>query len=254
MGSIKYSALLLAGVGAAAAFNINDPFGSTGTCQSTLLNVSSNSEASSCLNVPGLAAILTLPANSSVVPSLNTWLQGMCRASPCSNATINAITTNITNGCQSDISNTGIGQSTLQTIIQDVPRFYPTIRSIACLKTASNDTLCASSTLLDVESFVGQPLSAENAMDAISQIAGHATSLPANLTCTGCTQAAFDTFQADEAMLAANPAVQSVISQQCGANFLTASQPSDVVEGTASAAPTGVVGQNLNHNAAPQQY
>lgn len=253
MTFLKHSAILLAGVGATAALSIrglslSSPLGGTSlssTCQTTLLNVAGNPEASSCLNVPGLAAVLTLQPNSSAIPVLNTWLQGSCKADPCSNDTINAIAANITSGCQSDISNTGVAQGTLQTILQDVPLFYPTVRSIACLKTSSNDTLCASSTLLDVQQYVGQPLTADSAMGAISQILSQG-SLPANLTCTGCTQAAFDTFQADQAMLAANPSVQSAISQQCGADFLSASQPTDVVEGTGSAAPTGSVGSDLS--------
>lgn len=58
-------------------------------------------------------------------------------------------------------------------------------------------------------------------MGAISQLLSQEPSFPASLTCTGCMQAAFDTFQADEAMLAANPAVQDAISQQCGASFLS---------------------------------
>ncbi|KAF8586696.1 hypothetical protein K439DRAFT_1659511 [Ramaria rubella] len=276
MTSLKYSAVLLAGLGATAAVSIRglslSPLGGTSlsrynkrhrmgmglkyfiysTCQSTLLGVAGNQEASSCLNVPGLAAILTLQPNSSAIPSLNTWLQGLCAANPCSNDTINAISTNITNGCQADISGTGVNQVVLQSILQDVPRFYPTVRSIACLKSSSNDTLCATSTLLDVQQFGGQPLTANSAMNAISEIVsqGGKGSLPTNLTCTGCTQAAFDTFQADQALLAANPSVQSAISSQCGANFLSTPQPTDVIEGTGSAAPTGSVGSNLSANGA----
>jgi len=243
-------ALLLAGSGATAALSIRGlnlagpSFGGlSSSCESALLGVSSNPEANSCLNVPGLAAIITLQANSSVIPPLNTWLEGLCSANACSNDTINAITTNITNGCQSDISSTGVSQSVLQSILQDIPQFYPTIRSIACLKTASNNTLCLSSTLLDIQQFIGQPLSIDSAMTAISQMvnAGNSSHLPANLTCTGCVQAAFDTFQEDQAMLAANPAVQSTITSQCGSGFLSASKPSDVVEGTGSAAPTGTL-------------
>ena len=57
-------------------------------------------------------------------------------------------------------------------------------------------------------------------MASMPKLAGDG-SLPASLTCTGCTQAAFDTFKADNAMLAANPHVQDAISQQCGASFLS---------------------------------
>ena len=228
-----------------------NPLASTGlssTCQNAILGVSGNPAASACLNVPGLAAILTLQANSSAIPALNTWLEGLCRADPCSNDTINAITTNITTGCQSDIANTGLAQSTLQTIMQDIPVFYPTIRNLACLKTASNNTLCVTSALLDLQSFIGTPLSAESSMAGIPKLAGQG-SLPTSLVCTGCHQAAFDIIKADVAMLAANPNVQNAVSQQCGADFLTAPQPTDVVEGTGTAAPTAAVDASLSKSA-----
>jgi len=255
MTLFKYSAVLFAGVGATAALGIrgidlSNPLSGTGlssTCQTAILGVSGNPEASACLNTPGLAAVLTLQPNNSAIPALNTWMEGLCQADPCSNDTISAISTNITNGCQSDIANSGLAQSTLQTIIQDVPKFYPTVRSIACLKTSSNDTLCTTSTLLDIQAYIGTPLTAESAMAAIPKIVGQG-SLPPTLTCTGCTQAGFDTFKADQAMLAANPAVESRISQQCGADFLTASQPTDVVAGTGSAAPTNAVADLSSKN------
>ncbi|KAF8507456.1 hypothetical protein BU17DRAFT_100476 [Hysterangium stoloniferum] len=247
----RTSTVLLAGVGFTSALNIRaldltNPLSSTGlssVCQSTLLDISSNPEASLCLNTPGLAAILTLQPNSSAIPALNTWLEGVCAADPCSNSTINAIVSNVTSGCQSDIANTNVSQGVLQSIIQQLPLFYPTVRSIACLKTASNDTLCATSTLLDVQQFEGVPITIDSAMNVISQLvnASQSSQLPASLTCTGCTQAAFETFQTDQAMLAANPTVQSVISSQCGSGFLNGSQSSDVVAGTGAASPTGTV-------------
>jgi len=255
----KASAVFLAGVGFTSALSIRgldlaNPLSSTGlssACQSTLLSISSNPEANSCLNVPGLFAIVTLQPNSSAIPALNTWLEGVCAADPCSNGTINAIVSNVTSGCQTDIANTGVSQGVLQSIIQQVPQFYPTVRSIACLKTASNDTLCAASTLLDVQQFEGSPITIDSALNVISQLVndGRNSQLPASLTCTGCTQAAFETFQADQGMLAANPNVQSVISAQCGSGFLSGSQPSDVVTGTGAAAPTGAVAALSSKNA-----
>lgn len=255
----RTSAVLLAGVGFTSALNIRgldlaNPLSSTGlssACQSTLLTISNNPEANSCLNVPGLAAIITLQPNSSAIPALNTWLEGVCAADPCSNSTINAIVSNVTSGCQPDIANTGVSQGVLQSILQQVPQFYPTVRSIACLKTASNDTLCATSTLLDVQQFEGVPITIDSAMNVISQLvnAGRDSQLPASLTCTGCTQAAFETFQADQAMLAANPNVQSAISSQCGSGFLSGSNPSDVIAGTGAAAPTGTVEAFSSKNA-----
>ena len=87
-------------------------------------------------------------------------------------------------------------------------------------QSASNNTLCVTSALLDLQSFIGTPLSAESSMAAMPKFAGQG-SLPASLICTGCNQAAFDIIKADVAMLAANPNVQNAVSQQCGANFLS---------------------------------
>jgi len=105
------------------------------SCQDAINGVLSNPEASSCLNVPGLAAIITLSSNTSAVEPLNTWLQGMCAANACSNETVQTATTNVTNGCQSDLKNVGVSDGTLADVIQAIPTFYSTVRDIGCLKT-----------------------------------------------------------------------------------------------------------------------
>jgi len=247
----KTCAVLLAGVGVTAAVSVpralapslSGVSGLSNSCQTALLGISQNQEASSCLNLPGLVAIVTLQPNSSAVPPINTWLEQLCAAQPCSNATLISVATNITSGCQSDLSNQGVSQSAIQTIIQDLPQLYPVIRDVGCLKTTSNNTLCLSSTLLDFQQFTGQPLTINDATGTFSQVLGqgNGTQLPSSLICTGCIQAAYDVLQANAGMFSSNPALQSSITSQCGSNFLTSPQPTDVVEGTGSAAPTGTL-------------
>ncbi|KIJ49350.1 hypothetical protein M422DRAFT_224976 [Sphaerobolus stellatus SS14] len=257
----KISAVLLAGVGTSTAasfsrrsINLN-PFGSTGLssdCQNALFAVAGNPAASSCLNVPGLIGIVTIEKNASAIEPLNTWLQGVCAADACSNATINAIAANITSGCQSDLNKTGVSQNVVKTIVQDLPQFYPTVRKIACLKTASNNTLCASSTLVDVQQSVGQNLSVDNALSTFQAIFTDVktSNLPPSVVCTGCIQGAFDILQQDVPSLTSNSVVQSGLASTCGNNFLSGTATSDVTEGTGSAAPSGTLGASKQTNGA----
>ncbi|GJJ06207.1 hypothetical protein Clacol_000396 [Clathrus columnatus] len=241
--SILNVAIFLAGVGSTRAFAISKrlSLGGINQCQNALLGVAGNSDANSCLNVQGLiGGVITLQGNTSAIPALNSWLQGLCAATPCSNATLTAIATNITSGCQSDL---GSADSELGPIVQDLPSIYPVLREILCLKSTSNDTLCVSNTLLGVQTLQNSPISLNNAATTIAQVAGQAgnSSLPPNLLCTDCNKAALDILTKNDPAIGSNSGFQSTIASQCGADFLSGPSPTNVVEGTGTAAPSGTL-------------
>jgi hypothetical protein len=101
-------------------------------CLTALQNIAGNNDAKQCLalNITALEPVIQAAnSNTSIVAPLNTWLGYMCNASPCSNATIAAVVTNLTTGCSTDFN-----ISSDPTLITTVQSLYPTIRKILCLK------------------------------------------------------------------------------------------------------------------------
>jgi len=227
-----YSALLALGAGLVHGLSISQQ------CQNALLTIAGSPEAS-CLNVGGLIPLVTTNPNSSYVPAINSWLGTLCAADPCSNQTLADIVANVTTGCSSDLGSLGVPSNINQTVIDDVQAGYPTVRKIACLK-QSNNTLCATQTLSNLEGVTG-PLSLDNLFQLVpSLLTGQASvSLPQSLACTDCLQAAYDIVKTDQPSIASNPTVTNAIQSQCGASFLSNSAPTNILEGTGSAAPTG---------------
>ncbi|KAL5524001.1 hypothetical protein ACEPAG_8174 [Sanghuangporus baumii] len=237
------SSLLVLGAGLAhAQINLSSQ------CQSTLLTAASSSEAS-CLNVVGLASILTTPANSSLVQPINSWLSGACAQTPCSNQSLSDIVANITNGCSSDLSSLGLsGDST--NIASIVQQAYPTVRDVLCLKQSSNDTLCVTSQLTQLEAAEGTTLSISNIFTTWSSILGGGlSSVPSYITCGDCAKEQYNVIVTAQPAIASNTTVTGPLESQCGSGFLDGSNSSDVVEGTGSAAPTGTGGVNAASSA-----
>ncbi|KAI5123910.1 hypothetical protein M0805_005726 [Coniferiporia weirii] len=223
------SALL---VGGAQAISLSSQ------CQSTLTNIALSSEAS-CLNVAGLAPLLTASANSSLVAPINTWLSGACAQSPCSNQTLSDIVTNITSGCSSDLSSIGFSNSSDSSLISAVQQAYPTVRDIACLKETSNNTLCVTDLLTDIQNTNGT-LSIDNIVATLPQIVmGQAAGVPSYISCSDCVKQAYNVLKTEQPSLASQSNVTSAFTSQCGSSFLDGTTPSDIAEGTGSAAPTG---------------
>ncbi|KAL5484981.1 hypothetical protein ACEPAI_7623 [Sanghuangporus weigelae] len=237
------SSLLVLGAGLAhAQINISSE------CQSTLLTVASSSEAS-CLNVVGLASILTTPANSSLVQPINSWLSGACAQDPCSNQSLSDIVANITNGCGSDLSSLGLSGDSAN-ITSIVQQAYPTVRDVLCLKQSSNDTLCVTSQLTQIEAAEGTTLSIDNIFSSWASILGGGLSnVPSYIICGECSKEQFNVIATAEPAIASNTTVTSAIESQCGSSFLDGSDQSNVVEGTGSAAPTGTGGVNAASSA-----
>lgn len=190
-------------------------------CQSTLLTVAASPD-STCLNVGGLAGLLTTSSNSSLVPAVNSWLSGACGQDPCTNSSLAAVVQNITSGCGDDLASLGISNSsgTTQEITQAVQEAYPIVRDIGCLKVTSNNSLCVTDLLDDIQDVEGT-LSLDNIISLLpSLLVGQLTSLPGYVTCNDCVKQAFTVLQADQPSLA-NETVQDALTSQCGSDFLS---------------------------------
>jgi len=199
-------------------------------CTSALTSVLSNSDASTCLSLDSAVSILTLPANTSVIPSVNTWLGSMCAAVTCSDSTLDSITSTVLTGCQSDMQSSGAvpaGASLdMSNAQQDVVAGYPSTRDVACSQTAN--TYCLVNTLNAVQSMTGTPLSLNYIMTA--DWASLANTLNTTTLCNDCNQNAYTT------LLEQVPAVQgsdfeTVLASRCGSAFVSGAVPDDISDG-----------------------
>ena len=101
-------------------------------CQSTLASIITSSDAS-CLNAQSLLGLVATTNNASVVPTINTWLTGLCAKPACTNQTISNVVQNLTSGCSSDLSALGLGSIDANELTALVESAYPTIRKVFCL-------------------------------------------------------------------------------------------------------------------------
>ncbi|KAH9945679.1 hypothetical protein B0H21DRAFT_709268 [Amylocystis lapponica] len=197
-------------------------------CQSTLASVALSSDAS-CLDGTGLVALVAMGSNSSVVGPVTSWLSGMCGQPACSNATLANVINNVTSGCSSDLASLNIQSSDVSSIISAVQGAYPTVRQIACLKDTSDNTLCATETLYNIQNETGT-LTTSNIESLYSQVAGGSTpSFISNstITCTNCTKAALNLVNQNMPGLLDADA-NNTISGQCGATFLNGASPAEI--------------------------
>ncbi|KAL6308236.1 hypothetical protein BKA93DRAFT_605797 [Sparassis latifolia] len=196
-------------------------------CQSTLASLVTSSDAN-CLDLSSLAGLIVTNSNTSVIGPVNNWLTGLCAQPACNNATLTALVGNVTSGCSSDLQSLGLSSSQIAQLPSVVQEFYPTVRKILCLSdTSNNNTLCATETLTNIQPYTGT-LTPSNIKSLISQIAqGSIPNVPSNVTCTDCTQAAFDVFNEAFPNLVTS-GVNGTISNECGASFLSSPQPATV--------------------------
>lgn len=204
-------------------------------CQSTLLNISSSSEGQ-CLNAAGLVSVFLTSSNTSAVGPVQNWLTGLCSKDPCTNQTLAALVSNITQGCSSDLSSLGINGNA-SSITASVQQYYPVVREIACLKeyvfpgarlfTAdcpginilpSNNAsqLCLIEELYNIQNNTGT-LTPDDIYS--SQLILPILTLPQNVTCNNCTKEAYNIINTKYPQDITSH-TNSTISKQCGADFL----------------------------------
>ncbi|KAH9895000.1 hypothetical protein C8Q73DRAFT_692621 [Cubamyces lactineus] len=217
-------------------------------CQTTLASIVGNKDAS-CLNPSALVSLAISNSNTSIVPTINTWLTGLCSRPACSNDTISEVVHSVASGCSSDLSSLGLGDVNGDELTSLVQMIYPTVREVVCLSdTNNNNTLCLTETLDNLEPYTG-PLTASNIESLVSKIVdGSVPSLPSNVTCTDCTKAAYNIVQKNYGDLVDGYA--GSISSTCGASFTDGATPATVSE----AADTQVEQSTTTANAAAGSF
>jgi hypothetical protein len=132
---------IVALVGYAAAAQIS------ADCSSALLKVAANPDASACLAPAALIPALAGGQNTSFIQSFDHWVNAMCTASPCSDATLSAVVKNVTVGCGKDSS----VSSALLENLASAQFIYPTARKIVCLKDSGKN--CVTQTLTSLQGY-----------------------------------------------------------------------------------------------------
>ncbi|PIL34109.1 hypothetical protein GSI_03820 [Ganoderma sinense ZZ0214-1] len=213
-------------------------------CQSSLASLLTSSDAT-CLNAQALLGLATTTNNASVVPTLNTWLTGLCAKPACSNQTLSAVVSNLTSGCSTELSSLGLGSIDASELTALVETAYPTVRKVACLAdTKQNNELCVTEFLTAVQGTTGN-LSIANIEALGTNLVGGSSSLnlPSNVTCTDCVKAAYSIINTVFAGLVPS-SVPSYFQSTCGSSFTDGSSPSDVTESASAASSSTTVTHN----------
>ena len=187
-----------------------------------MMGLAADPAALTCLNIEQLLPILAvIQTNASVVPIINNWFNCLCCQPACSNETITAIHNLLVKKCPTE-----------DWAVFDLT-IYPTFRKANCLKKfaspsflrwtkdwytpySANGTLCFSEYLISIESYSGT-LTYEKFRYIVQGVA--ATMYPANISCTDCNKARYNTFRAGSTApsgAGADPGLQSL----CGAAFV----------------------------------
>ncbi|KAI0661199.1 hypothetical protein C8Q70DRAFT_1043833 [Cubamyces menziesii] len=198
-------------------------------CQSTLASIVANKDAA-CLNPSALVSLAISNSDASIVPTVNTWLSGLCSRAECSNDTISEVVHSVASGCSSDLSSFGLSDVNGDELTSLVQMIYPTVREVVCLSdTNNNNTLCITETLNNLEPYTGS-LTASNIDKLVTGIVGGGSipNLPSNVTCTDCTKAAYNILQMNFGDLV--DGYSGSISSTCGASFIDGASPATVSE------------------------
>ncbi len=218
----------------------NSSYSISQQCLTALGQVAANADASTCLNIPALAQIISTPSTSSIVQPYNTWLSGLCGRPICSDATLTSIANIVGPACPTELQALGFTPTNFAT---EFKAFYPVFRKIICLKQSvscrfysflnvidgdrlespySGNTLCLTEFLTQIEKTNGT-LTLTNALKLLT----NPETLPKEITCSNCNKAAFNILaQADPTDANASKAT---LQQQCGAAFVGKCQTVHVV-------------------------
>ncbi|KAJ7091263.1 hypothetical protein C8R44DRAFT_891660 [Mycena epipterygia] len=208
-------------------------------CENALTQVATNTDANACLSASSLLNLVIQP-NTSIITPVDNWLKLLCASSPCSNATLAAVVTNVTTGCSAELSSAGSSASSAASLTTALQQFYPTARKIVCL--TDSGTNCITQTLTNIQAILGT-LSISNVGEVIENAFTTSTNIPSNITCTNCVKEAYNVLNGDFPSTASSAA--SPLQSECGSSFLDGSAPSGIVESatTASAGSNSASGK-----------
>lgn len=197
------------------------------------------SDFSTCANLMSLLNVLG--AKVSLLPTLSSWVDGLCSLAPCSPSAVADASTSIQQTCGADVKKGVPAAVDLSGLVSS----FPSIRTSLCLQYQSNQTRCASNILSAAEKAAGRPLTLQEIIGFAAQ--GFGSLLPAvsshakDVLCNDCGQALYTVFSANPPTISAAQTaasasgqtasnnVTAVVTNTCGASFISGKMPSSVV-------------------------
>ncbi|KAG9096852.1 hypothetical protein FRC06_008266 [Ceratobasidium sp. 370] len=225
----KLSLLAFAGMAAAQFSNI---LGLSDSCNKALGQLFMGGPAANCLNTLGLLNVITTPSGQSWVKPFDSYLTATCSQPACTNETTSAAIASLTYGCSSDLAAKNWSPDDIAAILTKASGYYPAAREVMCLRdTGNNQALCITTTLTKMEEMVGQPLNIGTLVaETPGVLRNHNISVPSNISCTPCTQAAYTIARPN---LPSESSVQSWDNfwiKQCGENFISGTLPTSIAQ------------------------
>lgn len=193
------------------------------SCNAVLEGVIINPTASDCLNLPTLVAGLAeTSANQSWIPTINTWLTGLCGRPACSKETTQQIVSNLTSGCQQEMQMFNMTELDIASVTTDMTTSSGLERGFICLAdNAQNATWCLTDTLRRLERSMGSPLNPQSLLSVIPLLAtGGLGGVASNVTCTDCNRATYALARAYSPSVANNTELYDDLVHQCGEAFM----------------------------------
>ncbi|KIM69099.1 hypothetical protein SCLCIDRAFT_1208527 [Scleroderma citrinum Foug A] len=221
------STLLLLGVGFAAAQSISSG------CTSALVSIAGSPD-SACLNPSALVQLVLTNSSTSVVPVIDTWLTGLCALGPCSNSSLQAVFTNLTAGCPTELQALGLPTNNSNSVTY-LQAAYPTIRQVLCLKDTSANELCATEDLTQVQNVTGT-LTTSNIASVVGEISAGNQSIPQSVTCGNCSKAAYTIASKNFPDLISG--TKNETQATCGSSFTDGQTPSGIEETASNSTST----------------
>ncbi|KAG8723653.1 hypothetical protein FRC09_002315 [Ceratobasidium sp. 395] len=197
------------------------------SCQNALAGVVTG-PAGTCLNVSGLMGIAATGANDSLIPPIDSYLSTTCSQPACTNTTIDAVISNVTSGCRTDMAQRDVTDDQVETVRRYIEEFYPVAREVVCLKDSNAaNQFCITESLKHLEAQIGVPLTPDNLQNLDYSTFSSNSTIMKNLTCTDCTKAAWNIIKPyvgsdDQAKL------ESHLNEICGSGFANSSAPASI--------------------------
>ncbi|KAG8742335.1 hypothetical protein FRC12_015391 [Ceratobasidium sp. 428] len=209
-----------------------DILGLSDSCNQALGQLFVGGPAANCLNTLGLLNVLTTPSGQSWVGPFDSYLAATCGQPACTNDTFSAAIASLRNGCQSDLAAKGWLPDIIASFFEKLALYYLSVREAMCLRDTGNDQkLCITTTLNNTEAMVGQSL---NIGTLIAEMPGvlrnHNLSIPANISCTPCTQGAYTIARPQLPSESSVQAWDNFWINQCGENFISGTLPTSIAQ------------------------
>lgn len=222
----KYTAVTVSFAAVALASTLSRRAGISTSCTSTLTGIGA-SNASTCLNFRGILPLVTLSSSDSIIPTVDSWLRGMCATEPCSNATITSVADSITKGCGTEIEGLGVNSTTLASLPGYITTYYTVGREVLCTRDVqANNTFCVTTTLNNIQAALGSPLSTSTISNVPTLLKN--TTLDKNISCSTCAEGAYGIIKSSLPNTTRSQ-VENYFNSTCGASSTNATNPDIIV-------------------------